>query len=261
MQAELLASGRIVHVGEWQGLRGGNTARTFELQNASFRASIPDAVHELAVQLRPNLPWAEDHFGERVGGEPLNPPPSAAHWPFAQKNHAEHLDEDGKFSHTYPERLWPKHANVTPNKSENLGVRFVLGDLEDVVRQFRRSLHTRQAFIPIWFPEDTGATYGQRVPCTIGYHLLVRDGQMSCNYYIRSCDLLRHFVDDVYMAMRLVQWMCARLRYGDEFGGQDVVHDVRPGELIMHIASLHVFEVDRQTLTYRHSVERRRNNG
>jgi thymidylate synthase len=69
---------------------------------------------------------------------------------------------------------------------------------------------TRQAFIPIWFPEDTGAHHGERVPCTLGYHLMARDGRLKIVYYMRSCDFLRHFRDDVYMAGRLCQWVCER---------------------------------------------------
>ncbi len=253
LQHALLTRGTIVDVGEWQGIRGGPTARTLELRDISFRTTIPTTVSDLVEQVRPNLPWAEDHFGERIGGEPVNPPPSSAYWPFTQRGHAEHVDDDGKFSHTYPERLWPRHANPTPNKSENFGLRYLLGDLDDVVKQLEQSLYTRQAFIPIWFPEDTGATSGQRVPCTIGYHMLVRGNAMNCTYYIRSCDLLRHFSDDVYLAMRLTQWLCLRL--------QRVAPGLRPGTLTMHISSLHVFEADRDTLRYRHGVETRRAHG
>lgn len=257
LQRALLSRGTIVDVGEWQGIKGGPTARTLELQNISFRCSIPATVAELVEQVRPNLPWAEDHFGERIGGEPLNPPPSSAYWPFTQRGHSEHVDEDGKFSHTYPERFWPRYVNVNKPDDEGGGVswglRYRLGDLDDVVKQLEQSLYTRQAFIPIWFPEDTGATSGQRVPCTIGYHMLVRNNAMQCTYYIRSCDLLRHFVDDVYMAMRLTQWLCTRL--------QRISPGLQPRQLIMHVASLHVFESDVETLRYRFGIEERRFNG
>lgn len=257
LQHALLTRGVDVDVGEWQSIRGGVTAQTLELRNVSFQTAIPSSVSTLVESIRPNLPWAEDHFGERIGGEPLNPPPSSAYWPFTQQGHAEHVDATGKFSHTYPERLWPRYVNVDKPDDEgggaSWGLRYRLGDLDDVVSQLARSLHTRQAFIPIWFPEDTGATSQQRVPCTIGYHMLVRDRVMHCTYYIRSCDLLRHFSDDVYLAMRLTQWLCLRL--------QSVAPGLVPGVLTMHIASLHVFEADRETLNYRYARERRRLDG
>jgi thymidylate synthase len=113
----------------------------------------------------------------------------------------------------------------------NYGVRYEFGDLQDVVNLLNKSLHTRQAFLPIWFPEDTGVVHGERVPCTLGYHFLVREDLLNIVYYIRSCDFLRHFPDDVYMACRLAQWVADKL-------------PVDVGSMVMHISSLHIFEGD-----------------
>jgi len=204
-------------------------------------------------EVKPNLPWAEDHFLERVSGEPLNPPASEAWWPYARAGNAEHKNGE-KFHHTYPERIWPKGAgdgvqweNDLPYVNDlhfgwvrhhNHGIRYAYGDLKDVVDQLAKNPLTRQAYLPIWFPEDTGAcgVEGQRVPCTLGYHFLSRFGRMDIVYYIRSCDLLRHFTDDVYMAARLLQWMCYQLNARS--------HDIVPGKLVMHISSLHIFRGD-----------------
>ena len=76
------------------------------------------------------------------------------------------------------------------------------------------------------------------MPCTLGYHFLSRRGRMDIVYYIRSCDLLRHFPDDVYMAARLCQWVCDQLELGDGF------KHISPGKLVMHISSLHIFRGD-----------------
>merc|ERR1712167_60985 len=103
------------------------------------------------------------------------------YWPFAQKNNKQ-FKKAKKFSHTYPERIWP------PSKK---GIRFRYGNLDNIVELFNKDKLTRQAFLPIWFPEDTGAVHGERVPCTLGYHFIIRDGYMHVNYYIRSCDYLR----------------------------------------------------------------------
>jgi hypothetical protein len=220
-----------------------------ELQNRTFKLSeLPDGVEELQRLIEPNLPWAEDHFLERVSGRPLNPPPSEAWWPFRVKGNAEHK-VDEQFSHTYPERIWPKFANegsTRPNGRQvfvpHNGIRYEYGDLMDVVNLLHRDILTRQAYLPIWFPEDTGAAEGQRVPCTLGYHFMFRPsffpgeyiGQVV--YYIRSCDLLRHFTDDVYMACRLLQQVVGMLRErGINAHGR---------LLVMHISSLHTFEGD-----------------
>lgn len=235
-------------VGQWQSQS--TDMRTRELMGAMLEYMVPAEVDQLRMEVSPNLPWAEDHFQERVSGQPLNPPPSEQWWPFAQNGNATHkFGKDGKaekFSHTYPERFWSKFANVgevRPNGRQvfvpHNGIRYEYGDLSDVVDLLRRAPGTRQAYLPVWFPEDTGVVHGERVPCTLGYHFLIRRGLLNCWYYMRSCDLLRHFPDDVYMACRLMQWICYQL--GDSF-------DVSPGMLTMTMSSLHTFESDDHAL-------------
>jgi len=232
-----------LEVGEWQSqdVKDRPEMVTRELMNVSFQFPVPTSPTDLQELLKPNLPWAEDHFQERVSASPMNPPPSERYWPFAQRGNSDHKDGD-QFSHTYPERMWPKFANVgnvAPNGRQvfvpHMGVRFEYGDLQDVVNLLRKSPLTRQAYLPIWFPEDTGNVSGVRVPCTLGYQFIVRNGAIHIIYHMRSCDFLRHFPDDVYMAARLLQWVC------EEAFWQRVI-DV--GTLTMHIGSLHVFQGD-----------------
>jgi hypothetical protein len=215
-----------------------------EVLNYSFQLALPDTVEHLAEIIKPNLPWAEDHFQERVSGEPLNPPPSAEHWPHAQHSN-EAFKDGGKFSHTYPERFWPKFAGeayedmfeADDEKGPRAGIRYDYGDLLDVLVQLQKDPSTRQAYLPVWFPEDTGAVDGQRVPCTLGYHFLIRDDKLQITYYIRSCDFVRHFRDDVYMAGRLAQWMAQGL-------------GISPSLMVMHIVNMHAFEADKPLLRH-----------
>lgn len=230
--AARLATAPEVDVGEWQSIRGDiPQAKTIEVEDLVLGIPVPQSVKELQELVHPNLPWAEDHFLERVSGHPLNPPPSSAWWPHAQRNNAE-FKTDEKFSHTYPERFWPKFAEVLEG-GPNLGIRYPLGDLDDVLHLLQDHPHTRQAYLPVWFPEDTGAVGGQRVPCTLGYHFMIRNGHMKIVYFMRSCDFFRHFNDDVYMAARLCQWMC------------DQLEDVVPDRLMMYVSSMHIFSVER----------------
>ena len=218
-----------------------------EVENVIFQMPMPRNITSAQVVTYPNLPWAEEHFLERVGGMPLNPPPSARTWPFAQAGHASHTDEWGMFSHTYPERFWPKHAGHDISgycddreceAGPHSGIRFQLGDLDDVAKLLHDDPLTRQAFLPIWFPEDTGATKGQRVPCSLGYHFMIRHNKLHVTYLIRAVDFMRHFRDDVYMAIRLGQWMtqCAN------------VEGLTIGHLTMHTMSMHCFAGDIDSL-------------
>lgn len=237
-----------VSVGEWQSQAVDAPMR--ELLHVMFEWEMPEFPEQAAMVTGARMPWAEDHFLERVGGEPLNPAPSEAWWPFAAKKegtNVAHKSEGEAFSHTYPERMWPKFANGGFPMYDNLqkgevypwrGIRFEVGDLNDVVNQLTRSPNTRQAYLPIWFPEDTGAVHGKRVPCTLGYHFIIRDGVLDISYFMRSTDLLRHFQDDVYLAVRLAQWVVGQLR-------DDVPHrPLRVGKLIFHTANLHIFDAD-----------------
>lgn len=232
---------------------------TKELRYISFSISIPDTREQLAEMISPNLPWAEDHFQERVSGQPLNPPPSNEWWPFAQRGNEVHK-KDEKFSHTYPERFWPKlakdydgtdgyefyscrcehpHEVCAASCHAGRGIRFQYGDYADLLILLAQQPNTRQAYLPIWFPEDIhAATLGERVPCTLGYHFMSDDeGRLNLAYPMRSCDFLRFMPDDIYMAGRLLQHTVTTL--GNSF---------KVGTLHMSISSLHAFQGDNYTL-------------
>lgn len=229
---------------------------THELANVTLTMSVPTLMSVLQSDLGPNLPWAEDHFQERVGGKPLNPAPSEAWWPYAQQGNKSHKD-GVVFSHTYPERMWSRYnfadyqdiivnGQVEPLKriyEDRMGIRYRYGDLGDVVNLLDRDPFTRQAYLPIWFPEDTGAVDGQRVPCSLGYHFIRRGPYLDCQYYMRSCDLFRHFTDDAYMTARLIQWICEQLWQRDDMTRNNEYYPF-VGSLTMYIANLHCFKGD-----------------
>jgi hypothetical protein len=237
---KLLNHGYVVQTERWQGIPSPDDM--WETMNTSFQMFIPETLEELRSEVRPNLPWADDHFEERISGKPLNPPPSNEWWPFNQKKNEE-FKKDEKFSHTYPERLWPKYASEEPDSVMG-GIRYDYGDFGDVIDLLEREPFTRQAFLPMWFPEDTGSVHGERVPCTIGYHFMRRGNNLHIVYYIRSCDYLRHFRDDIYMACRKLLWVLNTLKEKDP----ERWSDVKPGWYSMHITSLHCFNREKGVL-------------
>lgn len=259
---QAIISASVVHVGQWQSMDVSTSPvhATRELLDMRFAMDVPRSRSELWEMMSRygNLDWAEEHFAERVGGVPVNPPPSAARWPWGHHN-AKHLAE-GVFAHTYPERFWPKHAGhdvgncAIPRRrsdghdcpclyGDRRGIRYQYGDLNDVVALLRDQPLTRQAYLPVWLPEDTGGStrIKARVPCTLGYHFMIRGDMLHMWYHIRSCDLVRHFPDDVFLAGRLLQWMRNRIATAYRENQQT---ELRPGRLIMNIASLHAFVGD-----------------
>lgn len=228
---KLYSLGKEVFSGKWQSVDVDHAM--WELFNHNFSTAMPQTIEEMVKEIKPNLPWADDHFEERVGGKPLNPPPSNEWWPFAQVGNKQFKSE-AKFSHTYPERIWP------PVKT---GIRFSYGDMNDVINLLDREPFTRQAYLPIWFPEDTGAHHKERVPCTLGYHFIRRDDWLHMFYFIRSCDYIRHFRDDIYMAMRKARFILDELQKRNKDWA-----DVKLGIYDMKIVSLHCFAGEKEIL-------------
>jgi hypothetical protein len=234
-----------VDTGHWQAKKDTPMTQTREIQNAIIEFPIAATPGAWASFVQPNLPWAEDHFNERVSGKPLNPPPSHVDWPYNQQGNKDHMD--GKvFSHSYPERMWPRNAPESNQESKvpNVGIRYEYGDLNNAVDLLVQEPTTRQCYIPIWFPEDlhASAVEHQRVPCTLGYHAMLRRGVLNIFYPMRSTDAVRYLKDDAYMAGRLTHWLIEKCQ--KQSAENSIWHDVYPGTLTIHTASLHCFVGD-----------------
>lgn len=247
--------GQEVDAGRWQGIptEGKPDLVTLEVLNWGCEVPVnrvpntypsPAVLTRLAHEIQPNVEWADEHFEERVGGEPLNPDPSHERWPHWHGQDST-TKVGGEFSHTYSERFWPKKAGLGHGRhmspaQENEGIRYKWGDLNDVVEMLNKDPQTRQAYLPIFFPEDTGAVHGGRIPCTLGYHFLLRRNQLHMWYDIRSCDLYRHFRDDIYLAVRLQLWMLERMR---TYGNPQWI-SATPGNFYFQVHSLHLHKGD-----------------
>lgn len=258
---QMQAMSELVHTEKWQGVDISKKPEmaTHELRHVQLRADMEtEDLEWYRDQIEPNLPWADDHFAERVCGYPINPGVQWAKWPQAHSAKS-FLNEEGMFNHNYMERYFPKYAGTigaTANaedfarrlfsmygddfsQAQNNGINHPYGDLFDVVKQLHREPHTRQAILPVFFPEDTGAVHQGRIPCSLFYQFFMRNNRMDVVYYLRSCDLRRHVRDDIYLTVRLVLWVIDRLREMDEKW-----RDVVPGEFVMNVTSLHIFRND-----------------
>lgn len=274
---DLLDEGKLVDTGHWQSLKNVPHTRTVELHRVLIEIPIAPTVGSWGAFCLPNLPWAEDHFQERVAGEPTNPGEQYKNWPWYKEGWEAQpcpsCGEKGKwqeagsllvctvcgnntglsepeFSHTYMERFWARKAGSWHHPYDLQGIRYRFGDLNDVLDLLAREPHTRQAYLPVWFPEDTGAHHGERVPCTLGYHFMLREDRLHCFYPMRSVDLVRYLRDDAYMAGRLVQEIIWRLCAN--FESSDTWCHVAPGTLSMFCSSLHVFEDEIPMLRKKH---------
>lgn len=256
----------------WQGTDVSNKPEMgiYEVEDVAFSFEIAtDVVQYHRASIGPNLPWADNHFLlERVSGQPINPGETWKEWPYghsADKFRGYGPDAD-QFNHSYAERYWPRLAGVTKGGRlepgtelvntvgdfdhlddlkdfQRRGIRYLYGDLADVINLLVKNPDTRNAYLPVWFPEDTGVVHGGRTPCSLGYLFRMRRNELSVFYDIRSCDLKRHFRDDVYLTVRLLLWVLQRCKEVEK-ARPGFWQEVDPGKFTMHIGSLHVFKND-----------------
>lgn len=233
---------RPIHTERWQGIdiQKRPEAEMREVVGWDFRVPMSEtSIEYYQEQIEPNLPWADDHFLERVCGYPMNPGESWKTWPFA--NSAKNfLDQKGRFEINYMERFWASGIfEDTPEEGVSSGLHGIrgrpYGGLKEIIELLTREPLTRQAYLPIYFPEDTGT--GGRVPCSLGYHWMMRAGFLHVHYPIRSCDFHRHFRDDIYLCIRLTLWLLEQLMRRNP----QTWSRVKPGYFSMWIGSLHVF--------------------
>lgn len=245
----------------WQGLPIDQSM--IEVFDTFFRVRMPQTPSGALTDCDPDMPWAEEHFKERIYGDPkakedpqfehfgrpTNPGVTFKDWPYYKEGS---YREGGIFSHTYQERFWPFNDDM----SRKTGLRYSLGCFQDVVNHLYEHPDSRQAYFPIWFPEDTGVRHKGRVPCSLGYLFSFRDGYLHLSYDLRSCDYIRHFKNDIYFAIRLAQEFLRRMKIR-EANSKTVDPNgiswskVCLGTLTFHITSLHIFESDQYELNKR----------
>lgn len=231
--SELLTNGKKELAGTWQATDKFANMKMLVLRNYFFTINNIDWCKScLVTETGCDKEWCDMHFNERISGNPTNPGEAYKHWPY-HKNLDESEFKGEIFSHTYQERFWPKRAGVPPHTGYPLvGIRYELGDLNDLIKQLKQNPLTRQAVLPIWFPEDTWAANNkERVPCTLNYYFYIEDDKLHCNYTIRSCDAYRHFRNDLYLTLRLQEYVASHTR-------------IIPGSLNFMIYNFHVFEND-----------------
>ncbi|PWL79517.1 MAG: hypothetical protein DBY24_06700 [Prevotellaceae bacterium] len=188
-------------------VKGNPDYETKELQNYSYcllnarSQDIPGVTQ----------PWADAEFKERVtdpwerypDGEPLLEPISLPNfinpgeaWKLREEVWSEYM-HDGKLAYTYNELLW--------NNDQ----------LTKIMNRLKEDPDSRQLWISLWNPNKDPDFLGgvSRVPCSLGYGLQVRDGKLNLHYVMRSCDFVTHFRNDVYLAIKFLEWVAEKTGY------------------------------------------------
>lgn len=193
-------------------IEGNSDYETKELQNYCY--TILDAKSDEIPGV--TQPWADAEFTERitnpkaVGGY-INPGEAYKLRPEVWNDFL----HNGKFGYTYNELIW---NNDQFNK---------------IVSRLKEDPESRQLYISLWDPERDPDLLGgvSRVPCSLGYNFQVREGKLNMHYIMRSCDFSTHFANDVYLAIKLLEYVAMLTNY-------------EVGSFTHTIFSLHVYRKD-----------------
>lgn len=171
-------------------------------------------------------PWADLEFNERVydpwtrfeNGEAdvrkvdfVNP---GTAWETRSDVWTEYM-HNGKMAYTYNERIWRNDQ------------------LTSIINRLKEDHDSRQLWLSIWDPNEDPDKLGgiSRVPCSLGYNFQFRDGKLNCHYVMRSCDFSTHFCNDVYLGIKLLEYVA------NECG-------LEVGSFTHTMFSLHVYKKD-----------------
>lgn len=134
------------------------------------------------------IQWANAEFLERIGRQKLNPGEA---WKIREDVWKEFIHE-GKMAYTYSERI---------------------GDqVQKVIEEFKKHPSSRQGVISMWDRQEDIEKIGKdRVPCTMFYQVIQRDGKLHMIYAIRSNDLYEHWCYDVWLAIELQKYIAKEL--------------------------------------------------
>lgn len=176
-------------------IEGNEDFETMELQNYCY--TLLDAKSSDITGVI--QPWANAEFEERIEDpysndkdykdRPMFINPGEA-WKLREDVWKEYM-HDGKMAYTYNERIWQNDQ------------------LTKIIGRLKADHDSRQLWLSIWNPEiDTNKLGGvSRVPCSLGYNFQYRDGKLNMHYLMRSCDFNTHFVNDVFLAIKLLEYV------------------------------------------------------
>lgn len=157
--------------------------------------------------LSPSQPWADAEFQERLS---FTTEFGAKAWKLRPEVWQEFADRG--FSYTYGERY--------------------ASGLEAIISEIKKHPESRQLFLSVWDPVIDADKLGfKRVPCSLGYFFIKRDGQLHMKYMQRSADFVTHFENDQYLSRKLQEHVAK------EAG-------IPAGRFTHWIGSLHVYEKD-----------------
>lgn len=202
-----------------QTMQDKNIADDPDYETREYLDMIYTVKHPRLVDLHPfvkTFEWCEAEFHERMRG--LSPgDQNLEAWKLRSEVWEEFADRG--FGYTYGERYH--------------GHRFIFNDgpVWSIIRELRTHPDSRQLFLPVWWETDDYRLGRERVPCSLGYWFVLRNGELHVTYLQRSGDYFTHLANDLYLTRKLQEFIAWQV-------------GVKPGRFTHWIGSLHVYKKD-----------------
>lgn len=217
-ERELIEMGTIVHPESMQDMKVKDNPdfETKELQGYAYAITSHHLLKETFEKLGGILNYAQAEFVERISACWTNPGKA---WEWRKETWKPFL-HDGRFSYTYNERIREQ--------------------LEFITEELKKNPNTRQAIITLYDRHQDMANIGgkARIPCSMYYQFLrrIKNGKevLDVIYTMRSCDIYAHFIYDIYLTMKLQEYLAGSI-------------GIEPGTFTHFIGSLHAYKKDYQS--------------
>lgn len=177
------------------------------------------------------LEWLNAEFKERISANFKNPGEAYKLRPEVWEQFLVEGNEFGRDDETgesYVERK--KMFEYTYNER-------IQWQLEAVFNELKLHPESRQAIIEVHDRRIDQFKMGkERIPCSMFYQFMVRDGKLDVIYVMRSSDFATHFQNDIWLADELRRYLAKAL-------------NLPIGKFIMFVSSLHVYRKDWELLS------------
>jgi hypothetical protein len=186
----------------------------------------------IPYELADPIEYVRFEFEDRISRQPLNPGNSYRTRPDVWKEFL----HDGKFAYTYAERLTPQWAKFFSELRVHPETRQAILNLHSNINS---RIRMPVAGIPggndVVASADHFNMGGKgRIPCSLYYQAIRRNGKLDWIYAMRSCDFVVHFGVDIALALRLQRYVA------DELG-------IPVGMFTYFTGSLHAYHKDLKT--------------
>lgn len=213
-QRELKEMGIRVHTQTFQDKNISDLADEYDTME--IRDHAYSVINPMVRDLEPTQPWADAEWAERlsgINGKLVNP---GSAWRVRKDEYMDWLEFIEIDSKPMPMGMdrdeWSKQVLKAGNRARfayTYSQRFAISyQVQHLINRLKEDPFTRQGWISIWLTTiDPDRIGRRRVPCTLGYQFMFRDGRLHIHYKMRSCDFDTHFENDIWMAMKLLEYV------------------------------------------------------